>query len=86
MITVESLEKQLNQKQLQPIYLFYGDEKYLIETNVKKIKNIFGECIKDINYILIDETNIKEPNSRKINCQNAENVFAKMPKSRYTFG
>lgn len=60
MITVESLEKQLNQKQLQPIYLFYGDEKYLIETNVKKIKNIFGECIKGINYILIDETNIKE--------------------------
>ena len=60
MITVESLEKQLNQKQLQPIYLFYGDEKYLVETNVKKIKNIFGECIKGINYILIDETNIKE--------------------------
>ena len=60
MITVESLEKQLNQKQLQPIYLFYGDEKYLIETNVKKIKNIFGECIKGINYILVDETNIKE--------------------------
>ena len=60
MITVESLEKQLNQKQLQPIYLFYGDEKYLIEKNVKKIKNIFGECIKGINYILIDKTNIKE--------------------------
>ena len=60
MISVENLEKELNQKKLNSIYLFYGEEKYLIESNVKKIRNIFGECIKGINYILIDETNVKE--------------------------
>ena len=31
------------------------------------------------------ERNLKGPDSRKNNCQNAENVFAKMPNNRYTF-
>ncbi len=59
-MTIESLEKQLNNKQLDSIYLFYGEELYLLENNLKKIKNLFGECVKGINYIVIDEQNIAE--------------------------
>ncbi len=42
------------------IYLFYGEETYLLETKVKKIKKDFGELIQGINYIQIDNTNIEE--------------------------
>ena len=58
MYSIEKLEKELNTKELKSLYLFFGEEKYLIETNTKKIKNIFGEAIKGINYVQIDETNI----------------------------
>jgi DNA polymerase-3 subunit delta len=33
---------------------------FLLESSLKKIKNLFGECIKGINYISIDETNCNE--------------------------
>lgn len=56
---IEELEKDLQNKELEGIYLLYGEEEYLLEQNVKKIKNKFGECIKGINYILIDENNSK---------------------------
>ena len=56
----ENVEKELKNGKINSIYLFYGEEQYLIEIAVKRIKNIFGECIKGINYILIDETNITE--------------------------
>ena len=42
------------------IYLFFGEEQYLIETKVKKIKKDFGDLIQGINYIQIDETNVEE--------------------------
>ena len=58
MYSIENLEKELNTKELKSLYLFFGEEKYLIETNTKKIKNIFGEAIKGINYVQIDETNV----------------------------
>lgn len=58
MYSIENLEKEFNTKELKSLYLFFGEEKYLIETNTKKIKNIFGEAIKGINYVQIDETNI----------------------------
>ncbi len=54
------LEKQLADSELSSIYLFYGDELFLLESNVNKIKKKFGEIIKGINYILIDETNVNE--------------------------
>lgn len=38
----------------------YGEEKFLLESVVKKIRKNFGECINGINYISIDETNISE--------------------------
>ena len=42
------------------VRLLYGEETYLLETRLKKIKKEFGELIKGINYIQIDETNVKE--------------------------
>ena len=41
-------------------YLLYGEELYLLETNLKKIKTLFGECVKGINFIMIDEQNVSE--------------------------
>ena len=42
------------------IKLLYGEERYLLEARLKKIKKDFGELIKGINYIQIDETNVQE--------------------------
>ena len=42
------------------IQLLYGEEKYLLETKLKKMKKEFGELIKGINFILIDESNVSE--------------------------
>lgn len=56
---IETLERDLKTKDLQSIYLLYGEETYLIETIVKKIKNKFGELSKGINYITIDDSNIQ---------------------------
>ena len=60
MIKVEELEKQLNQGIIQGMYLLYGKETFLLEQQLKKIKKNFGELIKGINYIVIDENNIQE--------------------------
>lgn len=60
MVTVEILEKQLKNKELHSIYLLYGEELYLLEVAVKKIKKLFGELVKGINYIEIEDTNLKE--------------------------
>lgn len=60
MVSIEELERQLNSGKLSSIYLLYGEEKYLIENDIKKIKKIFGDLIKGINYILLDENNIDE--------------------------
>jgi len=57
---IEKLEKKLNNGELDSIYLLYGEEQYLLETIVKKIKKLFGETVKGINYILLDETNIEQ--------------------------
>ena len=52
-------KKDLKQEKLHSIYLFYGEEAYLLESAVKKIKKSFGELILGINYIQINETNIE---------------------------
>ncbi len=57
-MTVEELEKDLKVEKLESLYLLYGEEEYLLETSVKKIKKIFGELINGINYIQIDEKNV----------------------------
>ena len=56
---IEELETDLKKGNLQSIYLLYGEETFLLETALKKIKNNFGELVKGINYILVDEINIQ---------------------------
>ena len=55
-----SLEKHLNSEELNSIYLFYGEEEFLISNSIKKIKKKFGELLKGINYIVLDEDSISE--------------------------
>ena len=57
-MNIEELEKELKNNNLSSIYLFYGEDQFLLESSVKKIKRIFGELVQGINYIQIDETNI----------------------------
>lgn len=44
-MTSENLEKELKLNKLNSIYLLYGEEQYLLENAVKKIKKIFGELL-----------------------------------------
>lgn len=60
MITIENIEKELKSGNLQSLYLLYGEELFLLENSLKKMKALFGECIKGINYINIDDTNCSE--------------------------
>ena len=59
-MTIDNLEKELKAEKLESLYLLYGEELFLLENCLKKIRNLFGECIKGINYILIDEQNVSE--------------------------
>lgn len=59
-MTIDNLEKELKMGKLNSIYLLYGEELFLLENCLKKIKGLFGECVKGINYILIDEQNVAE--------------------------
>lgn len=55
---VEELEKSLKTGNLDSIYLLYGEETFLLENCLRKIKSNFGDIVDGINYIKIDETNI----------------------------
>ncbi len=55
---IKELEKELQNKKIDSLYLLYGEEQYLLEQCLKKIRIIFGECIKGINYVQIDENNV----------------------------
>lgn len=59
-MTIQELEKELKEEKQNSIYLLYGEEIFLLESIVKKIKKQFGEMIPGINYIQIDETNVEE--------------------------
>ena len=61
---ITALENELKAGKLNNIYLLYGEEKFLLENSLKKIKNLFGECLKGINYITIDDTNLRRNNFR----------------------
>ena len=63
-LKVEELEKELKSEKLSSLYLLYGEEKFLLENSLKKIKSLFGECLKGINYIAIDDTNLRRDNFR----------------------
>lgn len=55
---IEDLENKLKVGNIDGLYLFYGEEKFLLESCLKKIKKLFGELISGINYITIDESNV----------------------------
>ena len=57
---VEELEKELKQNILHSIYLLYGEEIFLLENALKNIKKLFGEKVKGINFIILDESNISQ--------------------------
>lgn len=59
-MTLDILEKELKEEKQNSIYLLYGEEIFLLESIVKKIKKQFGEMVPGINYIQIDETNVEE--------------------------
>ena len=42
---------------MEGLYLFYGQETYLLEDAIKKIKKSFDKLVEGINFIRIDETN-----------------------------
>ncbi len=42
-MTFDVLDKELKNENLNSIYLLYGEETYLLETALKKIKKLFGE-------------------------------------------
>lgn len=60
MLSVENLEKELKSNNLKSLYLLYGEELFLLETSLKKMKALFGDTIKGINFISIDETNVNQ--------------------------
>ena len=55
---ISDLDKSIQEKNLKSLYLLYGDERYLIEDYLKKIKKTFGDLSVGINYILHDESSI----------------------------
>ena len=60
MLSIENLEKELKENKLNSLYLLYGEELFLLENSLRKIKSLFGETVKGINFISIDDTNISE--------------------------
>ena len=60
MLSIEKLEQELKNNKLNSLYLLYGDELFLLENSLRKIKSLFGKAIKGINFISIDDTNITE--------------------------
>lgn len=45
---------------MESLYLLYGQENYLIEDTVKKIKKSFDKLVEGINFIRVDETNVSQ--------------------------
>ena len=58
MISLENLEKELKSGKLNSMYILYGEETFLLESCLKKIKNNFGERKAGINEVKLDESNI----------------------------
>lgn len=44
-MTIHELEKELKMENLNSLYLLYGEETFLLESSLKKIKKLFGEII-----------------------------------------
>lgn len=58
MINVTNLKQQLKQEQLRNIYLFCGEEKYLVDMYLKKVTDMaLGDGIREFNYSYYNEDN-----------------------------
>ena len=57
---INTLESNLKAEKTSNLYLLYGEESFLLENSLKRIKKLFGEMINGINYIQIDKDNISE--------------------------
>ena len=57
-MVLEKLEQELSKKILRSIYVFSGEETYLLEQTVNRIKKHFGTLQEGINYCYLDETNV----------------------------
>ncbi|MFR2534374.1 MAG: DNA polymerase III subunit delta [Clostridia bacterium] len=57
-MTIENLEKELKQGILHSVYLFYGEETFLLETCLKKLRSLFGNLTLGINDIRIEDGNV----------------------------
>lgn len=57
-MTIENLEKELKNGKLENVYVLYGEELFLLESCLKRIKKNFGELASGINYIQLDDTNV----------------------------
>lgn len=57
---ISTLESNLKAGKTRNLYLLYGEENFLLESSLKRIKKLFGEMINGINYIQIDKDNISE--------------------------
>lgn len=58
MINVTKLKQQLKQGEIKNIYLFFGEEKYLVDTYLKKITDMaLGDGMKEFNYTYYNEDN-----------------------------
>lgn len=44
-MTIQELEKELKSNIIEGIYLLYGEETFLLESSLKKLKKLFGELI-----------------------------------------
>ncbi len=57
----DMLEKELSSdKELNSIYLFFGEDRFLIDNSLKKLKRKFGEILQGINYVIIEENLIDD--------------------------
>lgn len=45
---------------MESLYFFYGEDLFLLEESIKKIKKSFEQLIEGINLIKIDETNVNQ--------------------------
>ncbi len=44
-MTIQELEKELKLNIISGIYILYGEEAFLLESSLKKMKKLFGELV-----------------------------------------
>lgn len=59
LIKTEQLENEIKLKNPETIFLLFGEETYLLENSLKRIKKNFGETINGINFVTLYENGIE---------------------------